>query len=304
MGPPTVWQSLRQTLGRAVRETGQALDRAGVQVASFALTKDEFYDDPVIYQDHLSRHRQLFPLLGAGKPVVSPQVAFVAPCATLIGSVRVHAGASVWYGAVLRADYCQNAEAYRRDDQEILEMGTNEFELEEDKSEEGRFRYGGGIYVGENTNLQDGSIVTAKTNHCKIGNGVTVGHLAQIHSATIEDFCLIGMGSVIGQGAHIETESFVAAGAVVKPGETIKAGELWIGNPARKLRDLTAEQREKLHYQSDEYVKVATGQRGVMELGGNLTESILDELEALPDGEKTVLPSDPSKKSDQVRTSQ
>ena len=89
------------------------------------------------------------------------------------------------------------------------------------------------------------------------------------------------MGSVIGEGALIETESFIAAGAVVKAGQVVKSGELWVGNPARKLRDLTAEQREKLHYQSSEYVKVASGQKGVMELGGNLTEDMLDEEPAL-----------------------
>ena len=131
---------------------------------------------------------------------------------------------------------------------------------------------GGGIYIGDDTNIQDGCVVTAQKDHCRIGKGVTVGHLAQIHSATVEDFCLIGMGSVLNEGVHVEREAFIAAGAVVPPGTRVGSGELWVGNPARKIRDLTTEQREKLHYQSSEYVNVATRQSSVMELGGNLSE--------------------------------
>jgi carbonic anhydrase/acetyltransferase-like protein (isoleucine patch superfamily) len=284
MSPPTLWQSTRQLVGRAVRESGQALDRLGVKVASLAVQKDEFYDDPVIYEDHLSRHRQLLPLLSCGRPVVHPDVAYVAPCSTLIGTVRVGKGSSVWYGAVLRGDSCENAGSFKKSDEEILALGQEEFELEDSRYEDRPDRHGGGIYVGEDTNLQDGCIVTARNNHCRIGNGVTVGHLAQIHSATVEDFCLIGMGSVIGEGAYIESEAFIAAGAVVKAGEVIRSGELWVGNPARKMRDLTAEQRQKLHYQSSEYVAVATEQQAVMQLGGNLSESMLEQFEALEVG--------------------
>lgn len=298
MSPPTLWQSTRQILGRAVRETGQALDRAALTLGGWAVAQHEFYDDPVVWQDFtLSRHRPMLPLLSAGRPVVSPHVAYVAPCATLIGSVRVQAGASVWYGAVLRADACENAGSFGKSNDEILELAARqeEWELEETRFDDRVDRHGGGVYIGENTNIQDGSIVTARRDHCKIGKGVTVGHLAQIHSATVEDFCLIGMGSLIGEGALVETESLVAAGAVVPAGQVIRSGELWVGNPARKLRDLTAEERQKLHYQSDEYVKVATEQRGVMQLGGNLSDSVLEELAALPEGDSSSsLSSSPS----------
>jgi carbonic anhydrase/acetyltransferase-like protein (isoleucine patch superfamily) len=60
------------------------------------------------------------------------------------------------------------------------------------------------------------------------------------------------MGSVIQEGCKIETESFIAAGAVLPAKTIVKSGELWAGVPARKLRDLTAEQRERLHYQANE----------------------------------------------------
>jgi len=272
MGPPTLWQHFRQVLGRAVRETGQALDRVALKTAMLAVTKHDYYDDPVIYEDFLSRHRHQFPLLWSGKPIVHPEVAYVAPCSTLIGSVYIGPGSSVWYGAVLRADECQNSEAFKKDNDsaEIWELPESRFRDRID-------HHGGGIFIGENTNIQDNCIITSRVDHCKIGNGVTIGHLAQIHSATVGDYSLIGMGSILLEGSVVESEAFVAAGAVVAPGEVVKSGELWLGNPARKLRDLTAEQREKLRYQSSEYVGVATTHQDVMLLGGNLSESLLEE---------------------------
>jgi len=281
MGPPTLWQHLRQVVGRAMRETGQSVDRLGIKTTSLAITQHEFYDDPVKYEDHLSRHRHQFPLLSAGRPVVHPEVAYLAPCSTLIGSVRIGKNSSVWYGAVLRADYCENAESFKKSDEEILEQEKEQWKLEENRFSDRPFHHGGGIYIGENTNIQDGCIITARSDHCKIGNGVTVGHLAQIHSATIEDFCLIGMGAVINEGAVIESEAFIAAGAVIKPEALIKSGELWVGNPARKIRDLTYEQRQKLHYQSSEYVLVATEQQVIMQLGGNLSQTMFQESDAV-----------------------
>lgn len=310
MGAPTLWQHVRQTAGRAWRESGQALDRVGLRLAAAAQTVYDFGDEPTVCQDFLSRHRQQFPLLAAGRPVVHPHVAYVAPCATLIGSVRVGKGASIWYGAVLRADTTAHAESFRQTDEELLRATTTPVLMESRATEEennttedathsdlvpsnndqyqpslqvteGPFPLpdpertpyaGGGIVIGENTNIQDSCILTARTGHCRVGQGVTVGHLAQLHSATVGDYCLIGMGSVLQEGARVEPEAFVAAGAIVGPGVVVQEGELWVGNPARKLRDLSAEERAKLHYQSSEYVQVAMGHRDVMQLGENLFE--------------------------------
>lgn len=270
MGPPSYWMHVRQTVGRAWRETGQALDRTALRLAAIAQTKYDFGDEPTVCQDFLSRHRQLFPLLGSGRPVVHPQVAYVAPCATLIGSVTVGKGASIWYGAVLRADTTAHAESFHKTDEELLAetqrpvfIPSNALSQEEEgeetvteiqaKDEEGstpatttssgttssltiseepfplpdpeRTPYsGGGIVIGEDTNIQDGCILSARTGHCRIGQGVTVGHLAQIHSATVGDFSLIGMGSIIQEGAVVHEEAFVAAGAVVKPGVVVQSG--------------------------------------------------------------------------------
>jgi gamma-carbonic anhydrase len=285
MSSPSMVQRARQLVGRAIRETGQALDRSGVRVASWASTKYDFEDDPVLFQDHLSRHRQQIPLLESGKPIIHPDVAFVAPCSTLVGSVRVGPGASIWYGAVLRADECMNAKNEMASAEEVKETNNSN---EDDHDEPGA------IFIGRDTNVQDSCIITAREGHTVLGQGVTVGHLAQIHSATVHDFSLIGMGSILQPGVVVERESFVAAGAVVPRGQVVHTGELWVGNPARKLRDLTPEQRKKLHYQSDEYVKVGLSQKQVMELGGNLSDEQIAELqllasevetEALPEGD-------------------
>jgi carbonic anhydrase/acetyltransferase-like protein (isoleucine patch superfamily) len=318
MPPPTLFQQWRQIFGRALRETGQAVDRLGVKAAILAVTPHDFYDDPVLYEDHLSRHRHQSPLLTCGRPVIHPEVAFLAPCSTLIGTVAVGRGSSVWYGAVLRADEGEFAEAFQK--RYALEEGiaataavgttsaadvsiasaaagdgsgitdsapgttavvakaaaaANASTLEPWPLSEQRWNdqldhHGGGIFIGQDTNIQDGCIVTARLSHTVIGDGVTVGHMAQIHSATVHDYCLIGMGSLVSAGVVIGSESFLAAGSVVPPNTMVPSGELWAGNPARKLRDLTPEQRARLHHQSSEYVVVATRHRPVMELGGNL----------------------------------
>lgn len=294
MGPPTLWQHVRQVLGRAVRETGQALDQLGVKTVALAVTKNDYYDDPVIYEDSLSRHRHQFPLLTSGRPVIHPAgAAFLAPCSTLIGSVYVGKNASIWYGAVLRGDTCENAQprlpasnttptttatttttttpAITDDDSLSSELFLVEpWELPESRWRDQTTHHGGAIFIGNDTNIQDNCLVTAKVDHCCIGHGVTVGHLAQLHSCTVHDYCLIGMGSVINEGVVVGRETLVAAGAVVRAHTHVGSGELWVGNPARKLRDLTAADRQRLHYQSSEYVKVALTQTNVMALGGNL----------------------------------
>lgn len=214
MVAPTLWQHIRQTVGRGWRETGQAVDRTALRLASVAQTKYDFGDEPTRCQDFLSRHRQRLPLLTAGRPVVHEQVAYVAPCATLIGSVAVGKGASIWYGAVLRADTTAHAESFNMTDEELLQATTtpvliektdNTTEdaiaeesngVEKDDStasaltkpslqvSEGPFELpdpertpysGGGIVIGEDTNIQDGCILTARTGHCRVGQGVTVG---------------------------------------------------------------------------------------------------------------------------------
>jgi len=336
MGKPSIYQKLRQGLGRAFRETGQALDRAGIKGHQMVVTSRVIGDDPVIYQDHLSRHRQQFPLLRRGKPVVSRDVAFLAPCATLIGTVHIGAGSSVFYKSILRADNCDNAEAFYKTydddttDSDTLAIGesdsqsqtesaeklsksssnttaatsdlvtteeehhdngggeesTNhpprhpaEWDLDPQRSQRmNSTATGGGIFIGQNTNVQDGCIIDSAKDHTRIGNGVTIGHLVSIHSATVHDHCLIGMGALLQEGVVVQEESFIAAGANVPKHTVVKSGELWVGSPARKIRDLTEKERERLHYQADAYVGVASALKDGMLLGGNLPDSLSQYL--------------------------
>lgn len=131
---------------------------------------------------------------------------WVAPNATVIGPVTLAARASIWYGAILRA----------------------EFEA---------------IEIGEGTNIQDNVTVHVDPGFpATIGAGVSVGHNAVLHGCTIEDGCLIGMGSVVLNGAHIGRGSLVAAGAVVAQGVVIPPGSLVAGVPGKVRRDLSADE--------------------------------------------------------------
>jgi len=314
MGKPTIYQLLRQGLGRAFRETGQALDRAAIKGRQMAVTQRVIGDDPVIYQDHLSRHRQQMPLLRRGKPVVSPEIAFLAPCATLIGTVHVGANSSIFYKSILRADHCDNGEAFNRnnenervaigegesssdtstttsasnelvamqednddyaDDTDNSHRHPSEWELDEQRHfKTNSTATGGGIFIGNDTNIQDGCIIDAKKDHTRIGNGVTVGHLVSIHSATVHDHSLIGMGALLQEGVVVGSETLIAAGANISKNTQVGSGELWVGSPARKLRDLSPKERERLHYQANEYIGVASALQDGMVLGGNLPESL------------------------------
>ncbi len=120
-----------------------------------------------------------------------PQIsdaAFVAPCARLMGDVRLGKNSSIFYGAVLRGD---------------IES----------------------IVIGEGSNIQDGAIVhLADDLPAIVGNDCTVGHGAIIHACTIEDRCLIGMRATVLDGARVGEECLVAAGSVVTPGTIIPPG--------------------------------------------------------------------------------
>jgi carbonic anhydrase/acetyltransferase-like protein (isoleucine patch superfamily) len=128
--------------------------------------------------------------------------AFIAPTATLIGDVTVEAGASVWYGAVLRGD-------------------------------------DGPIVVREGANVQDGSVLHCPPGvTTTIGRGATVAHQCIVHGATLEEESLLGNGSVVLDGATIGARSLVAALSMVPPGAVIPPGVLAAGSPAVVKRDL------------------------------------------------------------------
>jgi carbonic anhydrase/acetyltransferase-like protein (isoleucine patch superfamily) len=340
MPAPSVLAVVRHVLSRALRETGQMLDRVGVRGVNHAkMGRRMGNDDPYIFQDHLSRHRQIMGLLRRGEPIVpgltvgagggvgllgeegtrrigsgrggggggggggerddrrirdDRGIAFLAPCATLIGNVHLSPNVSVFYKAILKADVAahgiwtvRTTDGEEKEEEErrwrSLPVGGQERKRDAGMLDHGDGighptiggANGGGVYVGGWSNIQDACVVTSYEGHAIIGRYVTVGHAAHIHSATVGDESLIGMGAVLNPGCVVERQSFVAAGAVVGRGQVVKEGELWGGNPARKLRDLSAEERGRLRTQAEKYVDVARSHAHVMELGGNVPDSFV-----------------------------
>ena len=168
----------------------------------------------------LSTYLDKKPTLGTG--------VFIAPSATVIGDVRLGAGASVWYGAVLRGD--------------IIFLS-----------------------FGEGTNLQDGVIGhLADDLPLEVGNYVTVGHGAVIHACVIEDECLIGMNATVLDGARIGLQSIVAAGTVVPQGMQVPEGSLVAGIPATTRKVLSLERRQGLRKLAEKYVEVAKAHQALV----------------------------------------
>jgi carbonic anhydrase/acetyltransferase-like protein (isoleucine patch superfamily) len=162
--------------------------------------------------------------LGGQQPQIAAD-AWVAPSADLIGDVRLAELASVWFGAVIRADNTP-------------------------------------IRIGARTNVQDGAIlhVTHAGEHtgdgfpCLIGDDVTIGHAAVVHACTIGDACLVGMHATVLDGVVVARHAMIGAGAVVTPGKRVGEGELWVGNPARCVRRLSDAEIERLYYSARHYV--------------------------------------------------
>ena len=132
---------------------------------------------------------------------------FLAPNSVVVGDVEIGERSSLWYNVVVRADV-------------------------------------GLIKIGKGTNLQDGTVVhvTGGQFDTHIGDDVLVGHLCMIHGCVLEDRAFIGMKATILDGARVETDAMVAAGAVVTPNKVVKSGELWGGAPAKKMRDMKPEE--------------------------------------------------------------
>jgi carbonic anhydrase/acetyltransferase-like protein (isoleucine patch superfamily) len=113
--------------------------------------------------------------------------------------------------------------------------------------------------IGQRTNIQDGSVihVTEDTHPLDIGSDVTIGHGCILHGCTIEDRCLIGMGSVVLDGAVVGPDAMVGAGSVVKQGEVIPPRTLYLGVPARYRRDLTDREVAAILESAESYSRFA-----------------------------------------------
>jgi carbonic anhydrase/acetyltransferase-like protein (isoleucine patch superfamily) len=137
----------------------------------------------------------------------------------VIGDVTLKTNASIWFGAVLRAD----AES---------------------------------IVIGENSNVQDNSVLHADPGFplC-LANNVTVGHKAMVHGAEVGEGSLIGIGAIVLNGARIGRNCIIGAGAFVPEGRVIPDNSLAFGAPARVVRQLTAEEVQMLARAADHYVE-------------------------------------------------
>ena len=163
--------------------------------------------------------------LGDKRPRVAPD-AFVAPNATLIGDVTIEAGASVWFGAVLRGD----TEPIR---------------------------------VGPRSNVQDNVVIHADPGYpATIGAGVTVGHGAIVHGASIGDDTLVGMGATLLNGARVGPQTLIGAQALVSEGKEFPPRTLLLGIPAQVRRELDDAAVATIRQSANSYVERAQRYRG------------------------------------------
>ena len=155
---------------------------------------------------------------------VAPQLAdgaWAAPSADLIGDVRLGASASIWFGAILRADNTP-------------------------------------IILGEETNFQDGAVGHSDPGMpLTIGSRVTVGHQAILHGCTVSDDCLIGLGARVLNGAFLGPECLVGANALITEGKRFEEGGLIVGMPARLIRPLTETEKAGLRLSAAHYADKA-----------------------------------------------
>jgi carbonic anhydrase/acetyltransferase-like protein (isoleucine patch superfamily) len=157
----------------------------------------------------------------AGQQPAIPASAWVAPSADLIGDVRLGEEASVWFGAVIRADNTP-------------------------------------IIVGARSNIQEGAMLHSDPGApCTVGEGVTVGHHAILHGCTIGANALIGMGATVLNRAVIGENSLVGAGALVTEDKSFPPSSLIVGSPARAVRTLDEAANAGLRLSAAHYVAKA-----------------------------------------------
>lgn len=155
-----------------------------------------------------------------GNVPVLAKGAWIAPNAQVIGRVTLGEDVGIWYGAVLRAD-----------------INT--------------------ISIGARSNIQDNAVVHLADNYgVVLGEDVVVGHGAILHACTIGNNVLVGMGSIVMDGAEIGDDCVIAAGALVPPGKKIPAGSLVVGAPGKVARETTQAERDSNRAMARKYIKV------------------------------------------------
>jgi carbonic anhydrase/acetyltransferase-like protein (isoleucine patch superfamily) len=156
--------------------------------------------------------------LGKRKIQFEGKPAFIAPNATLIGSIIIHENSSIWFNVVIRAD--------------------------NDK-----------IIIGENTNIQDGSVLHVDANYpLTIGKNVTVGHKVMLHGCSIGDNTLVGINAVVLNGAKIGNNCLIGANALIPENMVIPDGSMVIGCPGKVKRSLSEQEIKMLELSAAHYV--------------------------------------------------
>jgi carbonic anhydrase/acetyltransferase-like protein (isoleucine patch superfamily) len=146
---------------------------------------------------------------------------FIAPSADIIGDVKLSAGSSIWFGAVLRGD---------------IET----------------------ITIGHGSNIQDGAVChTDPNNPCTVGDHVTVGHMAMLHGCNIGDGSLIGIGATLMNGSSIGKNCIVGAHALVTEGKSFPDNSVIMGAPAKIIREVTDADRSAMQANAERYVQRA-----------------------------------------------
>lgn len=172
----------------------------------------------------------LYELDGIAPDIPDPKSVWIAPSARVIGKVRLHPGASVWFGAVLRGD--------------------NEW-----------------IDIGPDTNVQDMVMMHTDMGFpLTVGRGCTIGHKAILHGCTLGDHALVGMGATVLNGAAIGSHAIVGANALVSEGKVIGERKLAVGVPAREVKALGDAAAQMLVKSANHYCENAQRFRGGLKL--------------------------------------
>lgn len=163
-----------------------------------------------------------------GKTPRIHETAFVAPGCRIIGDVEIGPEASIWYNCVIRADVNR-------------------------------------IVIGARTNVQDGTVI-----HCEspslghpegfstlIGEDVLIGHMAMVHGCVLEDRAFVGLGAIVMDGCRIGSDAMLGAGAMLTSGKTMAPRDLWVGRPAKLVRELPEEAIADMRRGVEHYVENA-----------------------------------------------
>ncbi len=154
------------------------------------------------------------------KGVTKGKNTFIADTAKVLGNVTFGDNVGVWYNVTIRGDI-------------------------------------NSISIGDNANIQDGSIIhVGYKEPVIVGKNVTVGHNVILHGCQVHDNCLIGMGAILLNGSIVEENAIVAAGSIVPQGKVVKSGTLFMGSPAKYVRDLTENDLKHIQRNAEEYVNL------------------------------------------------